>query len=139
MWHHLSDPCHAAEAARFDSSTRPLAPVLAAVAECDYANFVFGHWSHSLFVIGTAPSYAVSASSLHKDILLIECDEGEFTLGFGETPSAEWGIRFSNGETIRTGRWITCDAETALATIGNVVRRFLDDREPGWDTAGTQS
>lgn len=130
MWQHLSEPCHATQAESFDASTRPLAPVLAAVAACDYARLVFGHWSHSLFVIGTAPSYAVSDSPLHQDIVMIESDKDEFVLGYGATPTSEWGLTISDGRIVRTGQWIRCDEQTAVTTIGRVVRSVLAFREP---------
>lgn len=132
MWQKLSDPCHAELAYSFDACTRGLSEVLTQVAVCDYAKFVYGHFSHSLFIVGTAPSYSVSDSRLHQEILLIESVKEGYEVGYGETPTSEWGFKHSEGKLIRKGCWITCDADTAVRTIGEVVRGVLDVREPGW-------
>lgn len=132
MWNKLSDPCHAINAVRLDFYKQGLSEVLAKVATCDYAEFVFGHWSHQLFIVGTAPSYSVSDSKLHQNILLIVSEKDGLEIGFGETPTSEWGIKQSEGKIIRKGCWIKCDADTAVRTIGAVIRGVLDVREPGW-------
>ena len=131
MWYLLSDKCHSRCALEF-LREKTLAKVLDIVSARDYANDVYGHFSHFAFVITTAPSYEISASPLHRKILVISPSENknyDFRIHYGCSPLLKWDSEFRNGEKNRCCEQIECVEREAVQLIDNIVRRDLKARE----------
>jgi|SRR5262245_49248484 len=129
-WPALSDPSHVAACRARGAELAPLGRVLSELASRPYARQVYGHRSHDWFFIGTAPSYEKSDSPLHRQILCLVPVGKRFRVGYGETPTFEWGWQLLEDEVTveQTGCWQECSESGAVTLADRIITRDLNAR-----------
>lgn len=126
MWNLLSDPDHEAFARIVFHDKGSFPRILSKLASRPYSDRVYGHWSVGVFIIGTAPSYDASQTGAFRRILSIELPGEGFLIGFGETPSSEWGRRSNNGGIEYYGCWEMRNEADVVPLVDQIVTRDLD-------------
>jgi hypothetical protein len=124
----LSDPSHAAACRARGNSLAPLGRVLSELASRPYANQVYGHWGHDWFFIGTAPCDEEMDSPLDREILCLVPVGKRFRVGYGETPTSEWGWRLAEDEVTveQSGCWQECSENEAVTLADRIITRDLN-------------
>jgi hypothetical protein len=126
MWLLLSDPRHSAYCLQLGAPRLTiLGQLLSELQSRPYATSVYGHFSHDLFIIGTAPSYQEADNSSHRRILGILPRGEVFRVGYGATPESNWGWDNVDGSMQEVGSWEACTTAEALALIDRIVPRDL--------------
>jgi hypothetical protein len=130
MWPPLSDPSHVAECRECGAELAALARVLSELASRPYASQVCGHWSLDWFFIGTAPCYEERDSPLHRQILCLVPVGKRFRVGYGETPTSEWGWAVAGDDVTvkQTGCWQECSTDEAASLADRIITRDLNAR-----------
>jgi hypothetical protein len=116
MYQRVNDPCHAREC----SDVPSLASVLSQLQVYSWANELFGHWSHNVFVIGTS-------SQQNSPLVSIELDQsGDLVLlGSAAAEGEEWGEGMEDGNWVRRGRWELVAVVDAARAVDRIVRSTM--------------
>lgn len=116
MYLRVSDPCHAFEC----HDVPPLSSVLRELQVYSWANELFGHWSHNVFVIGTS-------SQQNSPLVSIELDQsGETVLiGSAAAEGEAWGEGMEDGNWVRRGRWQHVAVVDAARSVDQIVRSTM--------------
>ena len=126
MWSVLSNSCHASEAS--SEYSQGLRPVLVILAQYSWANRVYGHWSHNVFLIGTSSSSSKGTGSQRSGLASLEMDPVTKMIVVGSPirDGDEWGMWKENGHLVRVGRWDYVHAEQAAQLINEIIVKRLE-------------
>jgi len=126
MWGLLSATEHESHSRLVTGNNESFARILSELARRPYASRVYGHFSHSCFCIGTAPTYEDSRGGAYHRILSIEPLGDRFRIGYGTTSLSEWGRSLVAGKLEEWGSWEVCSCDDVVPFVDRIVTRDLD-------------
>lgn len=126
LWHQLSSPIHEERCRKRGHRLAAFANVLHDLAVRDYSSRLFGHWSHDVFIIGTASSYEASFDLPEYKLVTLENVRGQiFAVSFAEAGAATFGWHRENDRDVFDGCLRECRANEVVPIVDEVIQKSL--------------